>query len=255
MANQFIHLNSYGFKVSARRRKECRTITGVLGEMMRTPSYSRHVAEPRPPTVVYGEDPADVVLRRARAAFQQVRDARGRRLRVDALVAIVGVASWPVPLATTERDPRERARFRAWERDNLAWLRERFGTALRTVVRHDDEMFPHVHFAVIPEDLTTVLDHHPGHAARRAATEADLRAPIPNIEYKRAMQDMQDDYHRFVGGPHDCARISDAPRQRYSRTAYVEKLRTGAWKPGVGPVSPGKASSRDMGEEAHAFMR
>ncbi len=234
MPTQFIHVNTYGFNASVNRKKECRTLSGVFGELMRTPSYSKHVKEPGSVDVLYGSQPADE-YKRIKRSFEAYRMPSGRRMRSDALAAIVGVSSWPVPIATVRDNPEEMRRFTEWQKRDLAFLKATYGDNLRFVVQHSDEQFPHHHWCVATDEFSELLDLHPGHKARRAALKEGKPCREANEAYKQAMHEFQLLYHDVVAEHLDLDHVGPQ-RKRFSRAAYCEKVRAGEWIPGVGPV-------------------
>jgi hypothetical protein len=154
------------------------------------------------------------------------RDAKGRKLRKDAPVMLAGVLSYPVALA--DMDERARADYEAWEARSLRWLAGRYGDTLASVVRHEDETYPHLHFFVVPHltggkslDFEAV---HPGIAAREAAKRGGKSAKEANRAYCQAMRGFQDDFHTHVGVFH--GHLREGPRRRrLSRGAYLAEKR------------------------------
>jgi hypothetical protein len=202
-------------------KKSC--IDDIRAELMREPQACSHVASPRPPTIVFGDHP-DHVIAAIKAKAAQAVDRAGHRLRCDSPILFAGVASWPVPQAVIEKDPAEAARYRAWRNDTVAWLHARWGAALRTVVEHTDEKYPHVHFWVVP-DFTAgrrllISSVHPGYGAASAAAEAGAKRKQQQNAYKQAMKVWQDEYNREVGVKHGLARIGPR-RQRLTRAEWL----------------------------------
>ncbi|WP_043342439.1 hypothetical protein [Belnapia moabensis] len=86
--HQFVHVAGFGLQVAASRKKNAHSLRGIIGEMMRQPGHCPHVATPRKPVQVYGTDPAALLTWiEEQHATQRLR---GRRLRKDAWVALVG---------------------------------------------------------------------------------------------------------------------------------------------------------------------
>lgn len=81
------------------------------------------------------------VLPLAEEWADQAKDARGYKMRKDGNVALVGVASLPREM---EDD------FPEFAEATLKFLKEKYGDRLKSVVVHDDEEHPHLHFTVIP---------------------------------------------------------------------------------------------------------
>lgn len=71
--------------------------------------------------------------------------------------------------AGSEIDTKEdAARVKAWKERNLAFLKERFGADLVSVVYHGDETTPHIHAVIIP-----TYERRPGQRPRRKSMETD----------------------------------------------------------------------------------
>jgi len=165
------------------------------------------------------------VLRHA----EEARDAKGRKLRKDSPVMLAGVLSYP--LAIADMNEGARADYAAWEKRTLRWLSGRYGDTLASVVRHEDETYPHLHFFIVPHltggkslDFEAV---HPGIAAREAEKRAGKSAKQANRAYCEAMRGLQDDFHAHVGLFH--GHLREGPRRRrLSRGAYLAEKRDAA---------------------------
>jgi hypothetical protein len=226
----FVHCQTYARKPN----KAGQCVAQVVGEGLRSGEYHPHVADPKPPVVVFG-DPS---------GFQQLHDAHvdarrtcavnngrvsERAIRHDRHTLFTLVASYPVPTVAVEGSPEELARFKQWVNKTLAWVREQYGDQLKAAFAHIDERFPHLHFWCLPDDPSadaTLL--HPGKAAKRE-TEARLKSEgvkpreavaAGNRALKEAMRGWQDSYHRDVGAPLGMHR--DGPkRRRLSRAQWA----------------------------------
>ncbi|HUC60423.1 MAG TPA: plasmid recombination protein [Alphaproteobacteria bacterium] len=154
------------------------------------------------------------------AMAERAVDPKGRRLRRDAQILAAGVASFPARLA--ELDGNDRDAWAAWERDTLTWLRSQYGDRLKSVVRHRDEPYPHLHFLAVP-DLDAgkrVDDLHPGRAAIAAAKrEGVTQKRVLDQRYRAAMRMWQDSYWCEVGAKHQLDRYGPR-RRRLSRPAF-----------------------------------
>jgi hypothetical protein len=215
---QFLHIETYA-RVSPAKAIERRwTLREVVAELEREDGNHPHVTAHLPPTVVYGVAATEVECCACEAA-EGLRDAGGRRLRRDSPLVISGVASYPVRLA--EMTPAEHADYLRWEADTVSWLRGRFGGRLRSVVRHTDETFGHIHFLISPDFETgeRIDDIHPGRGAAKAAKAANAPKRKQDQEYRRAMRELQDDYFGAVSVRHGLARRGPG-RRRLTRTEW-----------------------------------
>lgn len=225
MAFQFLHVDTVARAVPKKATAKRWPLRDVLAEAGRETAACPHIDAPRPPKRLFGltlPDVERVTLRQA----EEARDAKGRKLRKDAPVMLSGVLSYPVALA--DMDERARADYGAWEARSLRWLSGRYGDALASVVRHEDETYPHLHFFIVPHltgskslDFEAV---HPGIAAREAGKRAGKSPKEANRAYCEAMRAFQDDFHDHVGQFH--GHLREGPRRRrLSRGAYLAEKR------------------------------
>jgi hypothetical protein len=233
--HQFVHVNGYGLHLAKTRKREARTFSQVMGEMLRQPGYCDHVTSVRKPIHVAGHDPNTLLDYVQRHAARQT--VNGRHLRKDGWVALVGISSWPVPAAKVRASMEEADRFKLWQRHDVAWLLRQFPkSAAFSVVLHTDESFLHHHWVVIAEHLSLTIDCHPGHRAKRLAVATGKRPSSANSDYCAAMRAWQDSYWEEVGEPCGLRRISEAPRHRVPTSAVRAAVAAGDWVPGVGPT-------------------
>jgi hypothetical protein len=221
MGFQFVHMESFSRKGDGKGR----TTSFIFAEARRDPAASVHVANPSPPTVVYGLDVAEVeALHDAAAdvARTMPKDGKPRRLRQDHKTLHTVIASHPYTMEEVHDDPEKQAEVEVWEKRTIHWLRSQYGDDLKSVVRHEDESHYHLHAYVVPTDDTEMraLRHHPGVSAKRDAMAAgpgdgeDSKALSTrgDAAYKGAMRAWQDSYHETVGIPCGLARLG--PRRR-----------------------------------------
>lgn len=121
----------------------------IRDEMIRAPHACDHVTDPQPPNLIFGLPPGEAFDMAAARAAQAV-DKIGRRLRPEALVVLVGVATWPDLTAHVQQDAEARDLYVQWRDATVAWLQSQWGDRLVTVVEHMDELRPHVHYIVRP---------------------------------------------------------------------------------------------------------
>jgi len=225
MAFQFLHVDTVARAVPKKAATKRWPLRDVLAEAGREAAACPHIDAPRPPKRLFGLALPEVE-RATLSQAEEVRDARGRKLRKDAPVMLAGVLSYPVAVADMDRH--ELVDYLAWETRSLRWLSGRFGDTLASVVRHEDETYPHVHFFIVPH-LTAgkSLDFeavHPGIAAREAKKRAGKSLKEANRAYCEAMRGLQDDFHAHVGVFH--GHLREGPRRRrLSRGAYLAEKR------------------------------
>ncbi|MCJ9723157.1 plasmid recombination protein [Agrobacterium sp. SHOUNA12C] len=221
MGFQFVHMASFSRKADAQGRG-----TGfIFAEARRDPAASVHVAQPLPPTVVYGLEVAEVeALHDAAADAARTVPKAGtpRKLRQDHKTLHTVIASHPYTMDEIRDDPEKRKEAEVWEKRTIAWLRFQYGDDLKSVVRHDDESHYHIHAYIVPDADTEMraLRHHPGVTAKRAAMaegppageDSKAMSKRGDAAYKSAMRAWQDSYHAVVGIPCGLARLG--PRRR-----------------------------------------
>lgn len=249
---QFIHYDTYGLKVSAKAKgggkvagksqtKSLLSVRDVCAEALREDGAHPHVEAPQPPRMLHGIPLAEVE-RQCVDIGATAKDASGKRLRKDAAILLAGVASYPVPRA--EADP---ATVAAWERQTVAFLRGRWGDRLQTVLAHDDERFPHLHFYVLAE-------HAPGQrysldgvcnarAAQAAAKASGAKIVDQRAAYVEAMERLQDAYYDAVSIDFGICRHGPR-RDRASRIEWQERQRIAE------QIAADRALARDVAQQA-----
>jgi sugar phosphate isomerase/epimerase len=142
-------------------------------------------------------------------------------LRIDALVFLGGVASFPVKWKTIRDDKAEEERLRKWLAYLMEFLKRRYGVLLCYILLHVDEPYPHIHWGCVPEleptrrmRFTTV---HPSRAAYDRARAAGGNNSAGRAAYKRAMTEWQDAVHLAVYAPVGIARVGPQ-RQRLTHS-------------------------------------
>lgn len=206
-------------KNSTRRKPSA---DGILGELIRRPDACPHVSDPRPPEILYGDDPTEV-WGQAYAQAAQAVDRAGAKLKSTALIMVVGVATYPVARSIVERDPGERQKFDRWNATTIAWLKEEYGTRLKLVVAHWDEAYPHVHYAVLPtlgpDRRIDIGEVHPGHRAEKKCSDARGSRREQKQAHQAAMTAFQDRYYESVAIAFGFARFGPK-RQRLDRDQW-----------------------------------
>lgn len=213
---QFVHMAAYGRSVSKCKKTSTWSAKQVVAEAEREPDACPHVAHPKPPEVVYGCRPSEV-LEEIDRQCEGAKDAGGRKLRADANVLATAVMSYPVPMAELEADPAKMEAYRAWKADALDWIKSEWGDRLLSVVEHTDEAYGHLHCYGVPErsaegrmELGAL---HPGLTAKAEARRSKVPAGQENEAYKAAMKGVQDRYWEKVGLRHGQARLGPGGRR------------------------------------------
>jgi hypothetical protein len=219
MESLFARIEGYG-RQSSRRKREGRSMQGVAYEAERRPGYCPHVTNPQPPTMLFGCKPSEAVAVAAERAEQAV-DSRGHELRIDGLIFLGGVASFPVPWTKIKKSKFEQERLRAWQAYLLAFLKQQCGVLLHYVLLHVDEPYPHVHWGAVPklevDRQMRISMLHPGHAAYDRVRAEGGNNSMGRAAYQRAMREWLDAIHTAVYAPVGIARVGPR-RQRLSRS-------------------------------------
>mgnify|MGYP001194013282 CR=1 FL=1 len=223
MAYQFIHVETYA-RSASKNAKVQRTTGFVFAENGRSdPSACLHVEHPEPPALVYGMSVEDCQkLHDEACAAAKTTNAKGqsRGIRKDQQTLFTAVLSYP---GDTGESPGI-APYEEWEARSVAWLKEKYGDDLKTVVRHTDEAHPHLHALIVPKNLRA-SDLHPGVSAKAKVTENGKKPALSkagNVAYKAAMRDFQDDFWQAVGLPCGMTRLG-ANKRRLSKKEYQQE--------------------------------
>ena len=222
MSYQFIHFDSYAREGTKQSKtvtkkngdkitttKQVKNIRQILEEQARIDSACPHIDQPRRPGLLYGVPPMEV-LPLVEEWAENAKDAQGRKLRKDGLCALVGVASLPREM---EDD------FPQFAEDTLIWLKQKYGDRLKSVVVHDDEAHPHLHFSVVPRIGERFDDIHDGYKASKQAKQEGRKKGEQNLAYIQAMRAVQDDFSNRVAMSHGLTRIGPG-RRRLTRDQW-----------------------------------
>lgn len=204
---QFVHVESYSRtppKSAAGGGKEGRSVKWVVDEARRDPGAIPHVEQPQPPTYLYGE-PLEQLEATCEAWAATMTDAKGRKLRKDALCLAAGVVSAPHDI-----EPEAWDSFKA---DALKWLQDKYGECLRTVIEHTDESHPHLHFYCVAQPGQRFESVHQGKAAAAEAKAEGKPKGQQNQAYKAAMREYQDEFFDVVGMRHGFSRLGPGKRR------------------------------------------
>lgn len=219
---QFIHLDAYGREGSSQTKTntnkhgakvttttKSRSAKEILAEQWREKGACPHIKDPEKPNLLYGVPPMDV-LPMIEEWADQARDAQGRKLRKDGNCALIGVASLPREMENS---------FLEFAKDTLTWLEEKYGDRLKSVVAHNDEAHPHLHFTVVPRIGERFDDVHEGLKAKNSAKKENKKAGEQNLAYIEAMRCMQDEFSKKVAMGHGLTRIGPG-RRRLTRAQW-----------------------------------
>ena len=220
---QYIHVDAYGREGSSQTKTtinkhgakktttiKSRSASEILAEQWREEGACPHIKIPSTPGLLYGVRPMDV-LPIINEWAESSTDARGHKLRKDGNCALIGVASLPREMENN---------FPEFAEDTLIYLKNKYDDRLKSVVVHDDEAHPHLHFTVVPRIGERFDDIHEGLKAKNCAKKAGKKAGEQNLAYIEAMRNMQDEFSKKVAMSHGLTRIGPGRR----------RLTRGQWK-------------------------
>lgn len=219
---QFIHIETYARSSSKKTKPTNKktsvnsrpksTMSDVIAESLRVDTHCSHIEKPWSPTWLVG-DASDLLCLdyEVEKKIEAEKARTGRTPRKDTHVLLAGVASYPSELAKADQ-----AGFDRWQKNTIDWLRDKYGTNLRAVLRHDDEAHPHIHFFVCDRTRMNAKELHDGYAAAAHLPSLSKEA---TRAYADAMREFQSDYYAKVG--HAAGLLRDGPkRKRMSRDSY-----------------------------------
>lgn len=228
---QFIHVDAYGREGSTQTKismdkhgakvtttTKSRSAKEILSEQWREDGACPHIKNPGEPTLLYGVPPQDVLPIMNEWA-DQAKDAQGRKLRKDGNCVLIGVASLPRAMED---------QFPEFAEDTLEWLKEKYGDRLKSVVVHNDESHPHLHFTVVPHIGERFDEIHEGIRAKNEAKKNNKKAGDQNYAYKEAMRAFQDEFSKKVAMAHGLTRIGPA-RRRLTRAQWHAERKQAAF--------------------------
>ena len=236
MGYQFFHIETYSLVAKSYEREikikkgpkegqteikktETRSLKEIMEEQARIEEACPHVEDPRRPGLLYGVPPMEV-LPLAEEWADQAKDARGYKMKKDGNVALVGVASLPREM---EDD------FPEFAEATLKFLKAKYGDRLKSVVVHDDEPHPHLHFTVIPRPGERFDDIHEGLKAKNEAKKNKQKGKAQNLAYIGAMRELQDNFYNKVGIKTGLTRLGPGGRRRLTRAEWqAEKQKSRA---------------------------
>ncbi|KRW23864.1 hypothetical protein AO734_00690 [Aeromonas veronii] len=202
---QFGHVEAYARKP----QKGAWSIRDVAAEAERKREHCMHVEQPQEPIRVFGCSPSEAV-EQAEAWGAQAKDAKGRKLRSDAPVLLAGVLSYP----------RQGEEWPEFKQKALTWLKSEYGDNLVSVIEHQDEQHPHIHFYAVPKPGQSFNNLHQGRAAAAEAKRKGETKAAQQYAHNNAMRDWQDRLYQAVGREFGLARLGPK-RQRLTRAEWV----------------------------------
>lgn len=225
---QFARIQTYSLKGNSANR----SAVTVLSENSRIAGSANHVKDPKPPRLLFGIDPIEIVP----VIEQRIADAKallrgtGQRIQSNTHVLEGAVYSHPLTVDDLLRSKADAATYLAWRKDAIAFAiddAKRRGLEVLSVVEHFDEPHPHIHILAIPF-LTASnprLDAkmcHPGHLANKQSAEAGSNPREQMKAYRAAMKGWQDRVWEGVSVKHALTRIG--PRlKRLTTREYTEQ--------------------------------
>lgn len=222
MTSVFLAYAVYPRSISATARKlhvagrvpdAPRTALQIVEEATRAHWAVPHVDQPQAPLLLWGQDPMDALAEaERRAAAARLPDKR--RLRKDSPILLAGVVSWPSKELNDA--------YLAFERDSVAWLRQRWAGSLAYVLRHEDEENLHLHFGAVPPLVDRRFDISSIDPAREYAALVPARKSEKRKAFRVAKRKVLDDFFESVGIHHGLARKGAGhSRKRYPRDVAV----------------------------------
>lgn len=212
--NQFIRINSYSLVTPKKAKEGGHSVRSIVGEANRIPGNHPHVKEPLPPVLLHGKS-LDDLEQTCESWAASMTDAKGRKLRKDALCLVAGVVSAPAEIGDG---------WQAFRDASVEWLKKKYGDQLQTVIEHTDEDQPHIHFYVVPKPGARFDTIHDGRAAADAIPSKGTKASR-EIAYSAAMTRFQDDFGVGVASRYGMDRVGPgAPR--VSRLDAVKRKET-----------------------------
>lgn len=219
---QFIHVEAYaregskqtktaikknGDKVATTKTKW--SARDIFAEQWRLEGDCNHVPNPGEPGLLYGVPPMEILPMIEKWA-EQTKDAQGRKLRKDGHCVLVGVVSLPRAMED---------QFPEFAESTLGWLKGKYGDRLKSVVFHNDEAHPHLHFSVVPRIGEKFDDIHEGFKARNEAKKNKKKAGDQNLAFIEAMRAYQDEFSQKVAMSHGMTRLGPG-RRRLTRAQW-----------------------------------
>ncbi|EGR4315953.1 hypothetical protein DDM85_05085 [Vibrio cholerae] len=217
---QFLHIETYSLHSKYNKKspeKSSKSFHSVSRELMRHPDAIPHVPNPLPPSVLYGYD-AYVALQLAQERVNASTDQLCRKIRKDAQVVLSGVISCPLEF----KEESDKI-YKEWIADNIKYLQNKYKGELISVILHEDESHPHLHFICIPKQTDDCKLHIKSiHEPIRAREETTGGRKAKYEAYKKAFRELQDEYYYSVASKYGFLR-DGARKQRLTRSEYMKR--------------------------------
>ncbi|ELK3506786.1 TPA: hypothetical protein ACR599_005828 [Klebsiella variicola] len=226
MSYQFIHIEDYSRTIAKKKKNDGkekynketkgRSVRDIIAEAKREIGNCPHVENPKDPILLFGVD-LDEVEKLAYEYHENTKltdkNGKEKKLRSDANILLAGVVS----LNRENEDI-----WDEYKKDAIAFLSNKYGKKLVSVIEHTDEENPHFHFYVIQEQGKRFDLIHDG---KKALFEnRDKKKHDQNIAYLNAMREMQERFWKVVSANYGLSK--DGPkRQRLSRKDYFKQKR------------------------------
>ncbi|WP_088332806.1 plasmid recombination protein [Lacimicrobium sp. SS2-24] len=207
MTYQFIRIEAY----SLNKTKERPDAVGVIREARREETHSKHISGCFKTRRILGKD-LNIVEDEIRQF--EYKKINGKAVRKDARVLIGGIASYPIAFTDSEYD---RAQMLRWVIATTKFLKDKFGNNLKSVVLHEDETYPHLHFYCYDTEKTSVADIHPGNIAEKNCRSKSKKGKLE--AYKQGLSSFQDDFYKTVSLKFDMERKKDGVSVRLNKEA------------------------------------
>lgn len=230
MGIQFIHIDGYARvgstqtitdkKTKQVKTKKKRSARDIANEAERVEGNTAHIENPKPPNIIFGCKPSEAVDLSEQWA-EEAKDAIGRKLRKDGLCLLAGVISI---------SRKDEAGWEDLKGRSVSWLKQTYGNRLKSIVEHQDEANPHLHFYVVPNKNETFAKIHHGFNAveqvkkeqaekKKETTEKIAYKQEQNLAYIKAMREFQDKFYLDVGYKSGLTRLGPKIR-RVPRNIY-----------------------------------
>ena len=211
--HQLIHINSYSLTTPKKAKEGGHSVRSIVAEANREPGNFPHVENPQAPILLHGK-PIEDLEQNCESWSASMTDAKGRKMRKDALCLVAGVVSAPPDIGEG---------WGAFRDESVEWLKRKYGDQLQTVIEHVDEDQPHIHFYVVPKPGSRFETIHEGRAASDAVVGKGMKAS-KEVAYNAAMTRFQDDFSD-VAMRHGMDRLGPAA-PRVSRAEAVKRKET-----------------------------
>ena len=226
MSYQFIHIEDYSRTIAKKKKNDGkekynketkgRSVRDIIAEAKREIGNCPHVENPKDPILLFGVD-LDEVEKLAYEYHENTKltdkNGKEKKLRSDANILLAGVVS----LNRENEDI-----WDEYKKDAIAFLSNKYGKKLVSVIEHTDEENPHFHFYVIQDGGKRFDLIHDG---KKALFEnRDKKKHDQSIAYLNAMREMQERFWKVVSANYGLSK--DGPkRQRLSRKDYFKQKR------------------------------